>query len=141
VKFYAVLSEDEAIRLLSNRFINYVGGVGNNIPLDLHMEHLNLMLKLLLKNSGGHLTEKTIQRNARSLHTLGGIMKSVNEDCKKKRPSGHHGGQDPESSVKIIVKDLVAGKVFTHQPGRKGYNSFKKFKKDIIGSDYMDFFT
>jgi hypothetical protein len=99
------------------------------------------MLKLLLKNSGGHLTEKTIQRNARSLHTLGGIMKSVNEDCKKKRPSGHHGGQDTESSVKTIVKDLVAGKVFTHQPGRKGYNSFKKFKKDIIGSDYRDFFT
>jgi hypothetical protein len=40
-----------------------------------------------------------------------------------------------------IVKDLVAGKVFKHQPGRKGYNSFKNLKKDIIGSDYHDFFT
>ena len=141
VKFYVVLSEDEALRLLNNRFINYVGGVGNNIPLDLHMEHLNLMLKLLLKNSSGHLTEKTIQRNARSLHTLSAVMKAVNEDCNKKRPSGHHGGKDPESSVETIVKDLAAGKVFKHQPGRKGYKSFKNFKKDIIGSDYRDFFT
>jgi hypothetical protein len=65
VKFYVVLSEDEALCLLNNRFINYVGGVGKNISLHLHTEHLNLMLKLLLKNSGGHLTEKTIQRNAR----------------------------------------------------------------------------
>lgn len=141
VKFYAVLSQDEALRLLSNRFINYVGGIGNNVPLDLHMEHLNLMLKQLTKNSGGHLTERTIQRNARSLYTISTIMKAVHEDCGKKQPSGHHGGEDPKSSVEIIVKDLITGKVFQHKPGRKGYNSFQNFKKDVIGSDYRDFFA
>jgi hypothetical protein len=68
-------------------------------------------------------------------------MKAVNEDCNKKRPSGHHLGKDPESSVETIVKDLAAGKVFKHQPGRNMFKSFKNFKKDIIDSDYCDFFT
>ena len=90
------------------------------------------MLKILLKNSGGHLAEKTIQRNARSLHTLSAVMKAVNEDCNKKRPTGRHGGNDPQSSVKTIVNDLVA---------EKDNNSFKNFRKDIIGTDYRDFFT
>ena len=105
------------------------------------MEHLNLMLKQLTKNSGGHLTERTMQRNARSLYTISTIMKAVHEDCRKKQPSGHHGGEDPKSSVEIIVKDLNAGKVFQHKPGRKGYISFQNFKKDVIGSDYRDFFA
>ena len=141
VKFYLVLSQDEALRLLNNRFINYVGGIGNNIPLDLHMEHLNLMLKQLTRNCGGHLTERTIQRNARSLQIISTIMKGIHEDCKKVIPSGHHGAKDPKSAVEIIVNDLIAGKVFQHQPGRKGYNSFKNFKSDVIGSDYRDFFA
>ena len=58
IKFYAVLSEDEALRLLNNRFFNYVGGVGNNIPLDLHMEHLNLMLKPFAKEQWRALDRK-----------------------------------------------------------------------------------
>jgi hypothetical protein len=45
MQFYPKI--DEALRLLNNRFINYVGGIGNNVPLDLHMEHLNLMLNSL----------------------------------------------------------------------------------------------
>lgn len=86
MQFYPKI--DEALRLLNNRFINYVGGIGNNVPLDLHMEHLNLMLKQLTKNSGGHLTERTMQRNARSLYTISTIMKAVHEDCGKKQPLG-----------------------------------------------------
>ena len=117
MKFYSVLSQNEALRLLKNRFINYIGGAGNNVSLDLHLEHLNFMLKQLTRNSGGHLTEKTIQRNARSLHNHYIIMKGINEDCNMKRPSGHHGGKDSKSSVEIIVNDLINGNVFQHQPG------------------------
>jgi hypothetical protein len=89
MQFYPKI--DEALCLLNNRFINYVGGIGNNVPLDLHMAHLNLMLKQLTKNSRGHLTERTMQRNARSLYTISTIMKglkAVHEDCGKKQPLG-----------------------------------------------------
>ena len=141
VKFYAVLSQDEAFRLLNNRFINYTGGAGNNIPLDLHMEHLNLMLKRMMQNSGGNLTEKTIQRNARSLSVINMIMQGVHTDCNQNKPSGYHAVKDPQSSVEIIVKDLILGKVNQHQPGREGYTCFEHFNKDIIRSDYRNFFT
>jgi hypothetical protein len=141
VKFYAVLSQDEAYRLLTNRFINYVGGPGHNIPLDLHMEHLNLILKQLIQTCGGNLTQRTIQRNARSLSIIRQIVEGVHEDCKRKSSSGYHGVKDPESSVEIIVNDLIAGKVYEHQPGRKGYNSFENFSEKIIDTDYRDFFS
>ena len=47
-KVYALLSEKEAELLLHNRFLNKKGKKGGNIPLYLHMEHFNLVLKKLL---------------------------------------------------------------------------------------------
>ena len=37
-----LLSEAESLSLISNRFANYKGTPGGNIPLDLHMEHMNI---------------------------------------------------------------------------------------------------
>ena len=97
------------------------------------------MLKLLLKNSGGHLTEKTIQRNARSLHTLSAVMKAVNEDCNKKRPTGHHGGNDPQSSVETIVSDLVAGRCLIISLEEKGTTLSKISKKISLAVTIVTF--
>ena len=41
------------------RFINSRGGAGNNISVDLHMEHINRTLKDYLLGLGANLGEKT----------------------------------------------------------------------------------
>lgn len=52
----ALLSEEESFHLVANRFVNVKGKLGGNIPLDLHMEHPNLLLKRLAKGMGGSIT-------------------------------------------------------------------------------------
>jgi len=138
---YSLLSERESFLLIHNRFMNKKGGKGRNVPLDLHMEHLNLDLKKLLKSMGGRITEAASQRCARSLTVLNKIMDQVYEDCDRHYKSGYHGNKQCNEIVTTIVNDLVQGKVFQYTPSREGYPSFKKFKDNVIDCDYRDFFS
>ena len=54
-----------AFELIHNRFFNATGKAGDNIPLDLRMEHLNKLLKTALKQLGANVTEVGAQRIAR----------------------------------------------------------------------------
>ena len=135
----AVLSKEESFCLIVNRFINSIGKWGGNIPLDLFMEHLNLLLKRLGKGMGGNMTNASLQRAAQSVVPLD-VMKGIYEDCSKIKRSGHHGSKNPEEAVEVIVNDLLKGNVFGHRPGRSGYPSFAKFKSNILDVDYRDFF-
>ncbi|XP_066272591.1 uncharacterized protein [Branchiostoma lanceolatum] len=58
----AVLSPAKAHSLKWNRFFNGKGGKGKNIPLDLHLEHLNNFLKSFLKGMGPNLSEASADR-------------------------------------------------------------------------------
>ena len=46
-QYYFLLSSREAEELIWSRFVNVHGIPGKNIPMDLHMEHLNKVLKSL----------------------------------------------------------------------------------------------
>lgn len=74
VQVYAVLSEEEAVSLIVNRFVNSKGVAGGNIPLDLFMEHLNLLLKRLGKGMGANVTNASLQRAAQSVVALNKVM-------------------------------------------------------------------
>ena len=139
-KVLAVLSKEEAKRLLANRFFNSEGREGGNKPLDLQMEHLNFSLKMVLKSLLGNVTKRSAQRVARSLETRDEIMDGIRKDLDQKTSSGHHGTKDPEQAVKIILTDLTNGKVFHHTPGRCGYPSDKNMKESVIDIDFRDFF-
>lgn len=136
----ALFSEEESFHLIANRFVNAKGKLGGNIPLDLHMEHLNLLLKRLAKGMGGNITTASLQRAARSVVALNNVMEGVYEDCHKNRRSGHHGSKNPEEAVTITVNDLLQGRVFHKVPGRPGYHSFPDFKSNILDIDYRNFF-
>ena len=136
----AVLSKEETFCLLFNRFINSMGNLGGNIPLDFFMEHLNLLLKRLGKGMGGNMTNASLQRAAQSVVPLNNVMKGIYEDCSKVKRSVYHGSKNPEEAVDIIVNDLLKGNVFEQMPGRSGYPSFAKFKSHILDIDYRDFF-
>ena len=136
----AVLSEEESFCLMTNRFINSKGKRGGNIPLDLFMEHLNLLLKRLGKGMGGNVTKASLQRSAQSVVPLNNVMEGVYNDCSKVKRSGHHGSKNPSEAVNIMVNDLLKGKVFEKLPGRKGYPSFPKFKSNVLEIDHRDFF-
>lgn len=140
-KLYALLPEKEAESLIHNRFVNKKGKKGGNIPLDLHMEHFNLFLKTLLQAMGGKITEAAAQRCARSMTVLNEVRDAFYSECDKVHRSGYHGSKNTEETVKSMANDLLQGNVFQCIPGRESYQSFKKFKSNILDIDYRDFFT
>ena len=58
-KVYALLSKREAMCLVHNTFFNSEGKKRGNKPLDLQMEHLNFLLKMVLKSFSGHTEIRT----------------------------------------------------------------------------------
>lgn len=137
-----LLSEAESLSLIANRFVNFKGTPGGNIPLDLHMEHMNMMvIKRLAKAMGANVTEKSLQRAARSILALNKVRECIADDCFKKTRSGWHSQKNPEEAVKIIAHDLLMGEVFHKKEKRQGYHSFSKFKSNLLDVDYRDYFN
>lgn len=90
VQMNATLSPQIAHNLMWNRFWNTRGGKGHNIPLDLHLEHLNGFLKSFLKGLGPNLNEISAARISRSLGVFKQMMAGTDKELGITRPSGAH---------------------------------------------------
>lgn len=102
-----------------HRFVNTKGGMGRNIPCDLYNEHVNKLVKFIIRNMGSNLTEKSLQRAARSVSTLSIIAnKFDNESLVQNRTSAHSTRSDTED-VKKVVKTVTEFKLLQCIPGKK----------------------
>ncbi len=61
--------------------MNVHGGLGNNIPFDLHNEHVNKLFKEIITNMRANLTDEAMQRSARSVTTLHEIQVNFDKEC------------------------------------------------------------
>ena len=68
-KIFALLSKEEALRLLTNRFFNSDGSKGGKKPLDLEMNNLNFSLTMLCL-SGFELCPRWVPLNKVGKRTL-----------------------------------------------------------------------
>ena len=101
-----------------SRFVNVHGVRGRNIPLDLHQEHLNRLLKGMIKNFGVHKKDEAIVRSSKALGTV--YTRSFASLIKKSYSSSKWC-----SSLNSIIKVLKKHQVFDIIPGRK-HASFPK---------------
>ena len=62
-----LLSPREVCDLMWNRTVNTSGRVGKNIPVDLHMEHLNRRLKIMIRKLGPNISPATVLRASKAL--------------------------------------------------------------------------
>lgn len=58
---------------------NTKGGIGRNIPCDLHNEHVNKLLKEVIANMGSNLMEAALQRAARSIGAIQAICQHFDQ--------------------------------------------------------------
>jgi len=139
VKICAILPEFEAERLKWNRFINNKGGKGLNIPLDLHKEHQNKLLKTMWRALGPNLNEKNAARIAGTLESMEKILSSVDSDCKLSDRSSYRSVKQKEEAVHQITTDLVSINAFHFTRHRKGHPSFSDIDSNMLsGLDYRD---
>jgi len=68
-----LLSPRTLAELKWSRTINTHGRPGTNVPIDLHMEHLNKRLKGIMCGLGSYITPQSIQRASKAL----GVIEAV----------------------------------------------------------------
>ena len=70
----------QAAELLWSRFINTHGVPGRNIANDLHMEHLNRLVKTSIKGLGSNKTEKAISTVGKALGVVAPVLHNFDKD-------------------------------------------------------------
>lgn len=125
------LSPRMAHSVIWNRFWNGRGAKGKNIPLDLHLEHLNNFFKSLMRGLGPNLSEMSAARISKSIGILKEMMEKTDTELKRTRPTGiHHVAQEQED-ILTLVNVFRETQLFKTQPGRQ-FHAFPKFQKNLL---------
>ena len=129
----AMLTPRQAHCLKWNRTVNTHGGKGKNISLDLRLEHLNNIVKGVLKNLGPNIrSERCAARCCLSVGQLDTFIDIVDRDLGVKKPTGTHISKKSQDDFKALVNELhTRVNVFESVPGRK-YQHFPGFSSNIL---------
>ena len=84
------MSEREAAQIKWSRCVNTSGRQGCNIPMDLHMEHLNRRLKSILCSMGSNVTDNSVTLGAKSTGIVQYICQTFLTESGAGEISGHH---------------------------------------------------
>lgn len=126
----ATLSPQVAHSLKWNRFWSTRGGNGRNIPLDLHLEHLNGFLKSFLKGLGPNLNETSAARISRTIGVVKEMMAVTDMELGISGQTGAH-HVDMTKDILTLVDTLQEAELFKQQPGRV-YAAFPGFRKNLL---------
>lgn len=122
----ATLPPHLSYQLTWGRFINTRGGNGNNIPCDLHNEHLNKVFKEIFNNMGANTSEAAITRAARSVTALQEISTKFDKETGVPITRSAHSTLDDTKDVNSVVSVIMKKQILDMQKGRM-HSSFRNF--------------
>lgn len=126
-----ILSERMSHLLVWNPTVNNHGGKGRNISLDLRLEHLNNLLKEMLRCLGVNVTEKSAKRCGEAMSILEEMLHKIDVELGVKEPSGHHITANDDQDFAALVKEIhERGGFFSFNPSsdRNYTKNFQIFK-------------
>ncbi len=140
IQYNHTLSPHQASQLLWSRFINTSGSPGKNVPVDLHMEHLNKIAKGAIGKLGSNKSIKAIQRIGRAMGTLSPVLNNfdsvnnvVQTTSKQTKPKAH-------KDIMSIINELNKGQCFTAKSSTRKHSKFP-LPKDILTAKSKDSIT
>ena len=107
VQHDVTLPPRQAAELIWSRFINVHGLPGRNIPNDLHMEHLNRIVKNSIKGLGANKTEAAITKIGRALGVVAPILENFDETNNVTTLSGTHKMPNAERDMRMMVEEIL----------------------------------
>ena len=116
------LSPRHATDLLWGRSINVHGRKGKNVSADLHMEHMNRVVKDCIKGLGSNQTERAIVRVSKALGTIIPVLDQYDEQNNIPSISGRHKVLSIQKNHEKICKELTKQKILQYIPRRKHDN-------------------
>ena len=126
-----VLSPREAAEAKWCCSVNTSGHQGCNIPMDLHLEHLNRRLKIMMGNMGSSINDSSVKLAGESIGTVHNICKHLERegsDCKTS--SDKHAIPSFQKDYKSILSVLKEQSVFDGKR-RQQHVSFK-FEHNLL---------
>ncbi len=135
-----LLSPRQADQLIWSRFVNTRGVPGRNIPCDLHLEHLNRLLKEAIHNLRANKTEKAIVRVGKCIGPLYHTLSQFDVEHGIKEPSEHHTTASSEKDLEHVLTELQKINPFTSMPGRY-HESLKKIGNGLMNTIDRDTLT
>lgn len=134
-----ILSERMSHLLVWNPTVNNHGGKGRNISLDLRLEHLNNLLKEMLRCLGVNVTEKSAKRCGEAMSILEEMLHKIDVELGVKEPSGHHITANDDQDFAALVKEIhERGGFFSFNPSSdRNYKKFPDFQRNILSG--LDF--
>ena len=116
-QYYFTLPPQYAEQMVWGRFVNSNGGQGNNISADLHMEHLNRLLKDAISLLGANKTPQAILRASKALGVVKDILCQFDETTGVCFTGKHTRRSDDEDLTKVL-DELSQCQVFSYKCGR-----------------------
>ena len=126
-----LLSPRQAEQLLWSRFVNTSGRPGKNIPMDLHMEHLNRICKDAISGLGANKTPAAIQRIGKCVGVVQSVNDNFDEQTKVNEAKGYHTVSSVDKDKDIIIKELLSHAIFSPTPGRC-HSAFKTMDRSLF---------
>ena len=105
-QIHATLTPRDAQRTIWNRTVNNRGGLGNNVPLDLDLEHDNHLLKDMLRGLGSNISSTTVTRISKAFFVLKDLCKRLDQELDIQTVSGEHTRKDISKDLYQIVQVL-----------------------------------
>ena len=119
-------------QVMWERTVNIHGRPGKNVPMDLHMEHINRACKEAMGSLGSNINEEAVARIGKG---IGEIMKITTQFDKVNsipEVSGRHSRRSAELDMEKVMSQLQTAKVFDSIPRRK-HSTFPKFQANASG--------
>lgn len=106
-QYHITLPPNLAEQLKWSRFINVHGLPGHNISCDLHMEHINRLVKVSIEGLGANKSEKAITRVGRAVGVLASAIHTYDEELGVPVPSGEHSEKAKYKDIDTITMLLL----------------------------------
>ena len=116
-QYHYDLPAQQAEQLVWSRFVNTTDVKGGNIPTDLHLEHLNRILKGTVQGLGSNKSETAIVRSSKAIGVIKEVIQKFDQQNNVPLSSKSHRIPAIKKEFETIVKELQQYQVFDTLPG------------------------
>ena len=122
---YYVFTPRMKKQLMWERTINVHGKPGRNVPMDLHMEHINRACKDAMHSLGSNIDEAAVARIGKGIGEMMEVTDKFDTVNSIPQASGRHSRRSIDIDMEKVVAQLQDAEVFSNIPKRK-HRSFRQ---------------
>ncbi|KAJ7373246.1 hypothetical protein OS493_012835 [Desmophyllum pertusum] len=127
------LSEAEAHQCIWASTVNWKGGAGKNIEIDLLQENRNKSIKKAIKSMGPNKTDNAIDKSSRASGGEDKIGENFDVQIHRATQSSSHSHRSTDADESIVMENLRVVKPFAIVPNRM-HDSFPDILPDPLVS-------